>query len=88
MKQARVNKWWCCDECYATMNKAHKARHLKVCTGRAVEVSTRETGVRNLVPRGPKALKTLEILGINIMIGTKVEAKFEANERKSTSEML
>jgi len=70
------------------MNKKHKARHLKVCTGRAVKVESRATGVRRVVPRGPKALKTLEILGYDIMIGTKVEQKFEANERKSTQEML
>jgi len=87
-KQSRAKKWWCCDVCYATMNEKHKARHLKVCTGRAVQVESRATGVRKLVPRGPKALKTLEILGIDIMIGTKVELQFEANERTTTSEML
>jgi len=87
-KQARAKKWWCCDVCLATMNEKHKARHLKVCTGRAVEVSTRKTGVRKLVPRGPKALKNLEILGFNFLMPTKVEAKFEANARTTTSEML
>ena len=84
-KQSRAKKWWCCDICNATMNEANKARHLKVCTGRAVQVESRATGVRKLVPRGPKA-KTLEILGLNFLIGTKVEAKFEAMEGKSTQE--
>ena len=87
-KQARAKKWWCCDECHATMNEANKARHLRVCTGRAVQVESRATGVRKLVPRGPKALKNLEILGFNFLMTTKVEAKFEAKARTTTPEML
>jgi len=85
-KKNKAGKWLSCDRCLATMDKKNLARHLKVCTGRSVKVESRATGVRRVVPRGPKALKTLEILGYDIMIDTKVEQKFEEIERKGTQE--